>query len=207
MEMDIVKFDLNIHDIDRLAELILSADEEIRGVSGIGDSYGTVKGLIRAGNNFLGHENIYIFSDGDEIYGLMIGYCGKGSGALKTLLTLLLTLRLTEFASYMTLTANLLHGTYTPDIEDDDFYISALTVDDRMRGKGIGTLLLSKALELARENKCKSVLLDVDVGNGNARSLYEKFGFKLSMRDTRGNMDASPPAIQTMELELIYQMV
>jgi ribosomal protein S18 acetylase RimI-like enzyme len=201
--MEIVKFDLTIHDIERVTELILKADAEMTDAGGSAGSAGTVKGLIRAGNNFLGHENIYICTEGQNIHGLFIGYPGKGEGKLETILTLLLKLRLSELASYMTLTANLLHGAYSPDIDEDDFYISVIVVDEGRRGKGLGSLLLKKAIEIAKENRCKSVLLDVDAGNGTAQALYEKFGFSISRRQPEGNQKAFPPGMHTMELELI----
>lgn len=200
--MEIVKFDLTIHDIERVTELILKADAEMTYTGGSSGSYGTVKGLIRAGNNFLGHENIFICTEAGNIHGLFIGYPGKGIGKLETILTLLLKLRLSELASYMTLTANLLHGAYSPDIDEDDFYISVIVVDEGRRGKGLGSSLLKKAIEIAKENRCKSVLLDVDVGNGAAQALYEKFGFSIRRRQPESNPNAFPPGMHTMELEL-----
>lgn len=200
--MDITKFDLTIHDIDRITDLILTADSEIGETDHSKNSFKTVKGLIKAGNNFLGHENIYLSIEDDKINGLIIAYCGKGGSELTTLLKLLATLRLSEFASYMTLTANLLHGGYTPDIEEDDFYVSALVVDKESRGKGIGSLLLSKALEVAKDSKCKSILLDVDRENEGARALYTKFGFRLCERKSCTDSYSGPPEICTMELIL-----
>jgi len=201
--MEIVKFDLTIHDVERVTELILKADAEMTDTGGSAGSHGTVKGLVLAGNNFLGHENIYVCTESGNIHGLFIGYPGKGKGKLETILALLLKLRLSELASYLTLTANLLHGAYSPDIDDDDFYISVIVVDEGQRGKGLGSLLLKKAIEIAKKNGCKSVLLDVDVGNGAAQALYEKFGFRISRRRPEGNPNAFPPGMHTMELELI----
>ncbi len=200
--MEIKKLDLTIHDIDRLTDLILTADSEIGKTGHTKNSFKTVKDLIKAGNNFLGHENIYLCTKDEEIKGLIIAYSGQRSGEMETLLRLLLTLRLSEFASYVTLTSNLLHGGYTPDIEEDDFYVSALVVDKGSRGKGIGSLLLSKAIEIAKNRKCKSVLLDVDRENDTALALYTKFGFKSCDRKSRSNSYHQPPEICMMELIL-----
>lgn len=200
--MEITKFDLTIHDIDRITDLILRADSEIGKAGHTKNSYKTVKGLIKAGNNFLGYENIYLCTEDQVIQGIMIAYSGKGGSELTTLLKLLVSLRLSELASYITLTANILHGGYTPDIEEDDFYVSALVVDKCSRRKGIGSLLLSKALEMATERKCKRILLDVDRENETARSLYTKFGFKSCERNSSSNSNYQPPEICTMELIL-----
>ena len=201
--MEIVKFDLTIHYIERVTELILKADAEMTDTGGSAGSARTVQGLIKAGNNFLGHENIYVCTEAGNIHALFIGYPGKGKGKLETILALLLKLRFSELATYMTLTANLLHGAYSPDIDEDDFYISVIVVDEGQRGKGLGSLLLKKAIEIAKQNGCKSVLLDVDIGNGAAQALYEKFGFRISRRQPEGNPNAFPAGMHTMELELI----
>lgn len=200
--MEIRKFDLTIHDIDRITDLILSADAETDETGRPAGSAKTVRGLIKAGNNFLGHENIYVCVLEEEITGLMIGYTGKGNRELKTLLRLLLTLRLSEFASYMTLTANVLHGAYTPDIEEDEFYVSVLAVDEKQRGKGIGSLLLTKAVDTAKERNCKSVLLDVYGYNEAALALYGKFGFRLRGRKSTSNSSIRHTEMRTMELAL-----
>lgn len=200
--MEIAKFDPTIHDIDIITDLILTAHSEIGRTDHSKSSFKTVKGLIKAGNNFLGHENIYLCIEGDKLNGIIIAYCGTGGSELKTLLKLLATLRLSEFASYITLTANLLHGGYTPDIEEDDFYVSVLVVDKGSRGKGVGSLLLSKAIEMARDRRCKSVLLDVNRENEIAMALYTKFGFKLCEREWCTDSYYKPPEICTMELML-----
>lgn len=200
--MEITKLDLTIHDVDRISDLILRADSEIGEAGHTKDSYRTVSGLIKAGNNSLGHENIYLCTEDEAIQGIMIAYRGKGGSELRTMLKLLVTLRLSELASYITLTANILHGGYTPGIEEDDFYVSALVVDKGSRRKGIGSLLLSKALETAKERKCKRILLDVNRKNETARALYTKFGFKSCERNSCSSSYYQPPEICTMELIL-----
>ena len=200
--MEIRKYDLTIHDIDRITDLILSADAEITNNGHSPGTAKTVRGLIKAGNNFLGHENIYVCTIEEEIAGLMIGYTGKGNREFKTLLKLLLTLRLSEFASYMTLASNILHGAYTPYIEEDELYISVLAVDEKHRGKGIGSLLLSKSIDTAKESECRSVLLDVHEDNKAALALYEKYGFRLRDRNSSPNLSTRPPGMFTMELAL-----
>ncbi|MEQ9618592.1 MAG: GNAT family N-acetyltransferase [Deltaproteobacteria bacterium] len=200
--MEIRKFDLTIHDIDRITDLILSADAEAAKSGRSPGPAKTVRGLIKAGNNFLGHENIYVSVSEEGITGLMIGYTGKGKREFKTLLKLLFTLRLSEFASYMTLTSNILHGAYTPDVEEDEFYVSVLAVDEKHRGKGIGSLLLRKAVNTAKKRNCKSVLLDVNGNNESALALYGKFGFRLRGRNPALNPSTEHPEMLTMELAL-----
>lgn len=198
--MEITQFDLKAHDIRRVADIIVSAQRE--GDTDTQRSHGMVMDLIRAGNNFLGHENILISCEGSEITGLAIGYRGGGKDEFLTLLRLLVSLRLNEFLSYLTLTARLLHGSFTPDIEDDEYYLSALAVEERHRRKGIGSLLLRRSIETARIKSCKNVVLEVDGGNEPAIGLYKKFGFRFSGGRAPEGISAPAPGSLIMELML-----
>ncbi len=198
--MEITQFDLKAHDIRRVADMIVSAQRD--GDTDTRRSRGVVMNLIRAGNNFLGHENILISCEGNEITGLAIGYRGGGKDELLTLLRLLVSLRLNEFLSYLTLTARLLHGSFTPDIEDDEYYLSALAVEERHRRKGIGSLLLRHSIETARIKSCKSIVLEVDGGNEPAIGLYKKFGFRFSGGRAAEGISAPAPGSLIMELML-----
>ncbi len=46
------------------------------------------------------------------------------------------------------------------------------------KGKGLGSFLLGQALSTLQNNKEKTVVLDMSVGNIPARKLYTKYGFK-----------------------------
>jgi ribosomal protein S18 acetylase RimI-like enzyme len=198
--MEIRKFDLDSHDVGRVADLIVNAQRD--GDADPGKSHGMVIDLIRAGNNFLGHENILISCSEDEITGLAIGYKGRGKDELATLLRLLISLRMSEFLSYLTLTSRLLHGGFTPDIGDDEYYISALAVDEKHRRKGIGSLLLGRSIETARDKNCRNIVLEVDGENKPAISLYRKFGFRFSERTAPESVREPAPRSLIMELML-----
>lgn len=61
----------------------------------------------------------------------------------------------------------------------DEMYIAVLVVDASIRGKGIGSLLMQSAFEIAQKNQCTAVVLDVANTNPDALRLYERLGFKL----------------------------
>lgn len=200
--MNIARFDERTHDIDRVAELILSAENTSAGSGSPRGSLKVIKNLIRAGNNFLGHEHINVaLSDGD-IAGLVVGYTGRGHSELRTLLRLLLSLRLGELASYFTVVSKMVHGEYTPDIAPDEYYVSLIVVDERMRGRGVGSFLMNHAIESAKAEGCSGVLLDVDRWNDAAKALYGKFGFEPSGRSTFPGPYPGPPRTVTLELKL-----
>ncbi len=57
--------------------------------------------------------------------------------------------------------------------------IEAICVDEKNRGKGIGTELLKYAKKHGKENECTDVYLTVNEENENAIRVYEEFGFKV----------------------------
>ena len=57
--------------------------------------------------------------------------------------------------------------------------IEAICVDEKNRGKGIGTELLEYARKFAKEDNCTDLYLTVNKENENAIKVYEKFGFKV----------------------------
>ena len=57
--------------------------------------------------------------------------------------------------------------------------IDAICVDERYRGKGIGTKILESIKEMAKTKGCTDLYLTVNQENENAIRVYEKFGFKV----------------------------
>jgi ribosomal-protein-alanine N-acetyltransferase len=71
-----------------------------------------------------------------------------------------------------------------------ELHINNVAVRDEYRGKGIGTILLSKILQEGRRLGAFSAFLEVRGGNQMAQALYQKCGFKLIGR--RRNYYSSP---------------
>lgn len=57
--------------------------------------------------------------------------------------------------------------------------IDAICVDEKYRGKGIGTKILESVKEIAKSKECTDLYLTVNQENENAIKAYEKFGFKV----------------------------
>lgn len=55
--------------------------------------------------------------------------------------------------------------------------MDGIAVDARMRGRGVGSLLLDEVAALAAEAGCREIRLDVIDTNPRARALYERRGF------------------------------
>lgn len=71
-----------------------------------------------------------------------------------------------------------------PTPQRDAIEIIYLGVIDRMRGKGLGKVLLNEAVNCAEQSGVKSLLVSLDCRNHPAHKLYEKFGFKTLFRRT-----------------------
>lgn len=83
----------------------------------------------------------------------------------------------------------------------DEMHILNIAVRKRLQGKGIGSLLISEALNYAAQKHVKWVRLEVRASNQRAIALYKKFGFKKVGRRPRYYFDTGEDAI-IMELEL-----
>ena len=60
----------------------------------------------------------------------------------------------------------------------DEYEVLTLATDINKRRRGIGTLLLTKLMNLAKKDKVLRVILEVSENNIAAVSMYEKLGFK-----------------------------
>lgn len=57
-------------------------------------------------------------------------------------------------------------------------YIYAMIVDDSFRGRGVGTSLLEKALDISKSSGCKRIELNYDSLMEESSDFYKKIGFE-----------------------------
>ena len=101
--MEIRKFDRKTDNIGIVADLILRAySQGEQNLSYDENSKQIVQDFVETGNNFIGHENIYLCLTDNILAGLVIGYTGKSYSKLKTLFDLLFKLKLTTWPIYKT---------------------------------------------------------------------------------------------------------
>lgn len=53
-----------------------------------------------------------------------------------------------------------------------------VVIDQNFRNKNIGLLLCDYVLEIAKQNNCKTAMLDAYLENTQAHTFYERIGFK-----------------------------
>jgi ribosomal protein S18 acetylase RimI-like enzyme len=67
-------------------------------------------------------------------------------------------------------------------IEDDDFYIQAIAVDEKVRGMGVGLALMEWIEQRAVATGSARLALDVAKQNEGARRFYERRGMAVVSR-------------------------
>ena len=136
-----------------------------------------IEQLIKTTYTSFSMNFIYIAKNENDLLGIVLGY--KGNEIKKKsenkefydsvgfLLSLKITLK--KFILNHIITLNPL---------ENDFYISNICVNEKIRGKGIGSFLLQNIYPLAKSKGCNRIVLDVSAENTKAISFYEKTGFK-----------------------------
>jgi ribosomal protein S18 acetylase RimI-like enzyme len=86
----------------------------------------------------------------------------------------------------------------------DELFIQKVGVSPEMRGRGLGTALISERIAAAREKGFRRCVLDVAATNPGAQRLYERMGFEVT-GERRLRMDdagTKVPPQRRMTLEL-----
>ena len=60
----------------------------------------------------------------------------------------------------------------------EEVHIVSVAVDEGLRRRGVGEMLIAEALDLARAHHAEHVTLEVRVSNTGAQALYDKYGFR-----------------------------
>lgn len=115
-------------------------------------------------NNRLSYENIWVADIDGVIAGIIIAYEGKRA------------IELDEPIKRWLVERGQL-GQLDVETEGDVLYIDSVAVDSQFGGRGIGTKLIQRVVEHARETNIPTVALNVDQGNPAAARLYERLGF------------------------------
>ncbi|GEM_PF-1435786 len=68
-------------------------------------------------------------------------------------------------------------------------FLEAVVVDEKSRGKGIGTAISKKAIELARANNCYKMIFTSGFDREKIHKLYENLGFAKWGYEFRMDLD------------------
>lgn len=70
-------------------------------------------------------------------------------------------------------------------VQDYEAFINTLYIEPDFRNKKVGTSLIEKLCEILKTKNIKYISVDNIYGNIEARSLYEKMGFKIFKENRR----------------------
>lgn len=182
MELTLERFDPAVHDAESVARLIYQADPSLmRFVLGEEtEAVPVITRLVGMKHNDYSGRHVICAQHGVETVGVMVGLTGATRRESKKsrgkdwgrALGMRGMFRAMRYAAK-------LESVATTEIRDDEYYISALTVDEQHRGRGIGSRLLSEVFW-----KHDVVVVDVNTAKGAAIRFYERHGFVIQKEMT-----------------------
>ncbi len=177
--MQFEKLDINKHSPQKVAALIYETDRETFDFfyqnQATASQY--IEKLVRVGNNTLGQEHVNVVTRDGEVIGILLHSWGQDHHRIRELKVLFRNLNLLDAFRFILI--DLKDSLILSNLKKGDFYLAGVAVDEKVRGKGIGGLILDRAVEMARERGCKRVVLDVALDNPGAKRLYGRTGFKV----------------------------
>lgn len=139
-----------------------------------------------SGRGFCGWRNVTVAEVDGAVGGVGCFYAGSagpmlnGYGKLMrgSLLNMLSFFGLWSVWRYMGRAQHL--GSVMRAPSGREAYLSTFLVDDRLRGRGIGTAMLRHWVAAAREHGCDALWLDIAATNSRAEALYLSLGFEIT---------------------------
>jgi len=147
-----------------------------------------IQNLFRKPKNLFSFEHSYFIKKDSATAGMIIGYDGK-TERTEGLRTGQLFIKYMKLEFFGRITSLLKAWKIFGGLENDEYYISNVTVYPEFRGKKLGTALLLKAEEEVKRCGAKKSILDVDIGNQGAIRLYKQLGYSTigKLKKTRMN--------------------
>ncbi|GAB4522613.1 MAG: hypothetical protein OHK0046_35410 [Anaerolineae bacterium] len=154
----------------------------------------------------LSMHHAYFIEAQDGIGGMMSGYTGKQTAQFGSR-SAWLVLRYGGYrlpqALYFVYKAWPAWSQEDDSPNDHTFYIQYLALSPTFRGLGLAQRLLQKAEDLAREQGCTALALNVLIDNQRAISVYQLFGFEIVASPTSVKVDGQELAEHRMVKRLV----
>ncbi|MDI6644749.1 MAG: GNAT family N-acetyltransferase [Methanobacteriaceae archaeon] len=178
--MKMEKLDLKKHDTLKVSGLIYETDNNLFNFffGNKDNAAKKIEKLVLAENNTLSHKRIMVFTSNNEtVQGILVYSCGNEAEKMDEFKVLRQNLNLIDVLKFIIM--DWLDSHFLANLNEEDFYLACVAVDEEARGKGIGTFILKQAIEFAKTHGFKRVVLDVDIDNKGAYKLYRRMGFKI----------------------------
>lgn len=127
--------------------------------------------------NRFSHQFAHIARFEGEVAGLLLGFPGREAVRLSLACrhSILKVYRFRELVR-MIWRGKVLGS--NREAEKDEFLVAHVAVLPQFRRKGIASVLLDKAVSLAKDSGLTKLVLEVEIGNEPAITCYERFGFR-----------------------------
>jgi ribosomal protein S18 acetylase RimI-like enzyme len=176
--MKFEKLDIKRHSTHKVAELLYETDRTIFNFfyQNKANTALILEKLVRVGKNNLGHENIYVVTQNGVVIGVLLYFKGDHH-KFRELKFLFNNLNFIDAFRFFLI--DLKDSLILSHLKKCDFYVAGVAVDEEFRGQGVGSVILDKGINMARQRGCERVVLDVSLDNMGAKRLYERIGFKV----------------------------
>jgi len=134
--------------------------------------------IFPLGGHRLSYEFTEIISIKGRVVGIVIAYPGHKAGKLDRRLDKIM-LQQYRLRGKLALIARALPLFFIKEAEKDEYLLSSLAVNKRLRGQGIGSHILSHIEARAQQAGLTKVALMVSIDNQPARRFYERNGYAI----------------------------
>lgn len=174
MEVNLEKYNPKKHDKEVLADLIFKSDEKMNTLTYGGNALDVIETLLNIPESYFVSEHMDCAVVDDELVGVVVYFPVSkmqevdkiaGKGFMKAMGFLSFFKKMPLFMKM----DKMLGG----DLDNDGLYIHTICVDEKFRGKGVGSEILKK---IAEENS--KMYLYVNMDNDGAIRFYKRNGFK-----------------------------
>lgn len=147
-----------------------------------------VKRSLPIEGTLFGREGLNLAIDGDEILGILFSFPGtefrKRIAAQNPMIEQMLAKEEVTMDEISGLIERAGHSSWlNPELHPGTYYIHAIAVKPKHRGKQIGVQLISHAMELGQEQGCKRLQLDV-MSDNPAVHFYQSQGLEILAETT-----------------------
>ncbi len=144
------------------------------------EAYKVVRCLWTGKPNALHYKNCHILEGNEEPLGFLSAYpVGENSYSQMGTLQIIQAGGARLLWHYLTHWKELFLALRFLEGKRGEYYINTLATVEKARGQGIGTKLLHYALDQAKRQEKETISLLVGRDNREAKSLYERIGFKV----------------------------
>ena len=178
--MKMEKLDLNKHDTLKVSGLIYETDNNLFNFffGNKENAAQKIEKLVRSENNTLSYQRIMVVTGNNEkVQGILVYSCGNEAKKMDEFKVLRQNLNLVDVLKFFIM--DWWDSHFLANLNEEDFYLACVAVDEEARGKGIGTFILKQAIEFAKNHRFKRAVLDVDIDNKGAYKLYRRMGFNI----------------------------